>query len=144
MAFTAGLVADIGVLALAQVDGTAYQKMYQQLYAAPHELIAAETVRFGTNHFRIGGLILGDFGLHAQIVHAIISLSPAESEALQQSSVLGQTLRAVQDMTALLTQGDRERWECRRVGQSGRRGRVGRRRGIRRHRLVQALRGALD
>jgi HD-like signal output (HDOD) protein len=110
-AFTTGLVSDIGVLVLAQVDGPPYHKVYQQLQTAPKELLAAEKTRFGTDHYRVGGLTLRQFALDPQVVQAVLSLSELESSLPCSSSLLTRQLQMAHELSERLVQGDREQWD---------------------------------
>src|SRR5262249_49785333 len=73
-------------------------------------LLAAETTRFGTDHFRVGGLILREFQLDRHVVQAIVSLSNLDSSATQNSSSLAKNLRMAQELSDLLMCGDRDPW----------------------------------
>src|SRR5207244_5918990 len=99
--FTAGLLSEIGILALAQVEGPNYQRMYQELQARPTELIAAENERFGTDHLRVGGLILGDFGVDSEIVQAILSLNEPDSSPARAASPLARLVPAALELSGL-------------------------------------------
>jgi HD-like signal output (HDOD) protein len=69
-AYTAGLVADIGVLALAQVAGEEYVRLYLQ---HPHgaELVAVETATFGFNHAEFGSRLLDQWSLPDAVTAAV-------------------------------------------------------------------------
>ena len=61
-AYSAGLLADLGVLVLAQVDTNRYVKLYTQ---HPHgtTLQEAETSRYGFSHAALGGRLLSRWGI---------------------------------------------------------------------------------
>ncbi|MGQ9821003.1 MAG: HDOD domain-containing protein [Thermogutta sp.] len=61
-AYSAGLLADLGVLALAQVDTNRYVKIYTQ-HSHGTALIEAETSRYGFSHAALGGRLLSRWGI---------------------------------------------------------------------------------
>ena len=69
-AYAAGLVADVGILALAQAIGEKYVTLY---LSNPHgaELVAAETAMFGFNHAELGAKLLERWGLPEGVVSAV-------------------------------------------------------------------------
>src|SRR5262249_42794060 len=69
-AYAAGLVADLGVLALAQFSGAAYVTLYQKHPHGP-ELVAAENETLGFNHAEAGARLLGRWGLPESVVAAV-------------------------------------------------------------------------
>ena len=69
-AYAAGLVADIGILALAQVVGEPYVKLYLQHAHGP-ELVAVETHALGFNHAELGARLLERWGLPESVISAV-------------------------------------------------------------------------
>lgn len=69
-AYAAGLVADIGVLALAQVVGEPYVRLYLKHPHGP-ELVAVETHYLGFNHADFGARLLERWGLPAKVISAV-------------------------------------------------------------------------
>lgn len=69
-AYTAGLVADIGTLALAQVAGEDYVRLYLR---HPHgaELVAVESASFGFNHAEFGARLLDQWSLPDAVIAAV-------------------------------------------------------------------------
>src|SRR5262245_39486853 len=71
-AYAAGLVADIGVLALAQVVGEQYVAMYIKHAHGP-ELVAVEIQSLGFSHATVGARLLERWGLPESVVEAVAS-----------------------------------------------------------------------
>src|SRR5258708_4571668 len=71
-AYAAGLVADIGVLALAQVVGEQYVGMYLKHSHGP-ELVAVEVQSLGFSHAEAGARLLERWGLPESVVLAVAS-----------------------------------------------------------------------
>ncbi len=71
-AYAAGLVADIGVLALAQVVGEHYVGMYLKHAHGP-ELVAVEVQSLGFSHAEAGARLLERWGLPEAVVLAVAS-----------------------------------------------------------------------
>ncbi len=69
-AYAAGLVADLGVLALAQVVGENYVAMYLKHPHGP-ELVAVETQSLGFSHADVGARLLERWGLPESVVSAV-------------------------------------------------------------------------
>lgn len=69
-AYAAGLVADIGVLVLAQVVGERYIGMYMKHAHGP-ELVAVENQSLGFNHAEVGARLLERWGLPEAVVSAV-------------------------------------------------------------------------
>src|SRR5258708_28722167 len=69
-AYAAGLVADIGVLALAQVVGEPYVRLYLKHSHGP-ELVAVETHSLGFNHAELGSRLLERWGLPEAVISAV-------------------------------------------------------------------------
>ncbi len=69
-AYAAGLVADIGVLALAQVVGEPYVRLYLKHAHGP-ELVAVETHTLGFNHAELGARLLERWGLPGPVISAV-------------------------------------------------------------------------
>ncbi len=69
-AYAAGLVADIGVLALAQVVGEKYVAMYLKHSHGP-ELVAVEIQSLGFSHSEVGARLLERWGLPESVVVAV-------------------------------------------------------------------------
>jgi HD-like signal output (HDOD) protein len=69
-AYAAGLVADIGVLALAQVVGEQYVAMYLKHAHGP-ELVAVEIQTLGFSHAEAGARLLERWGLPETVVAAV-------------------------------------------------------------------------
>lgn len=76
-AYAAGLMADIGVLALAQVVGERYVAMYLKHPHGP-ELVAVETQSLGFSHAEVGARLLERWGLPEAVVSAAESHHDAE------------------------------------------------------------------
>lgn len=69
-AYAAGLVADIGVLALAQVAGEPYVRLYLKHSHGP-ELVAMEMHSLGFNHAELGARLLERWGLPEPVISAV-------------------------------------------------------------------------
>jgi HD-like signal output (HDOD) protein len=69
-AYAAGLVADLGVLALAQVVGEKYVAMYLKHPHGP-ELVAVEVQSLGFSHADVGARLLERWGLPESVVTAV-------------------------------------------------------------------------
>jgi HD-like signal output (HDOD) protein len=69
-AYAAGLVADLGVLALAQVVGEKYVEMYLKHPHGP-ELVTAEIQSLGFSHADVGSRLLDRWGLPESVVTAV-------------------------------------------------------------------------
>lgn len=68
VAFTAGLLHDIGKLALALGEGEAYTAIFRECEKNGTSLSAAEKTRFGFNHSEIGGRLLQRWGVPEEVV----------------------------------------------------------------------------
>ena len=71
VAYSAGLLADIGVLVLAQVHTDEYIAIYEQ-DPRPATLICQEEERFGFNHADLGAYLLGKWNLPEDLCHAVM------------------------------------------------------------------------
>jgi hypothetical protein len=69
-AYTAGLLADVGGLALAQVDGERYVKASLETAHGP-ELLQVEQAMFGFTHPQLGAALLTRWSLPERIIIAI-------------------------------------------------------------------------
>ena len=69
-AYAAGLVADIGVLALAQAVGEKYVEMYLKQPHGP-VLVAAEVELLGFSHAQVGARLLERWGLPESVLSAV-------------------------------------------------------------------------
>ncbi len=69
-AYAAGLVADIGVLALAQVVGEPYVTLFLQHSHGP-QLVEVEIQTFGFSHAEVGAKLLERWGLPESVVAAV-------------------------------------------------------------------------
>ncbi|MBI3861696.1 MAG: HDOD domain-containing protein [Planctomycetia bacterium] len=69
-AYSAGLVADLGILALAHALGEHYVQLYSQFVHGP-ELVAAEVGAIGFDHAELGARLLERWGLPAQVISAV-------------------------------------------------------------------------
>jgi HD-like signal output (HDOD) protein len=71
-AYSAGLLADVGVLALAQLHTGRYVSLYQQ---HPHgrELVEAEREQFGFDHGTLGSHLLARWSLPKKLTRAVFS-----------------------------------------------------------------------
>lgn len=67
VAFTAGLLHDVGKIALAAADGNAYEELLQQQGNFGPGLSEAEHARFGFNHGEVGALLLHRWGVPEEI-----------------------------------------------------------------------------
>lgn len=111
MSFTTGLLSDIGVLALAQAKGAIYCDLYGRLQHDTAQLIEQERIRFETDHIRIGGLLLAEFAMDSNIVHAIMSRSvAADSINSDQFGMLSVRLVLAHQLTEVLSHRERSRW----------------------------------
>jgi HD-like signal output (HDOD) protein/ActR/RegA family two-component response regulator len=84
-AFTAGLLHDVGLLALAMIDPENFEKVNSLsnechcLGSAPDDLSAAEEQLIGASHANLGGYLLSMWGLSHRIVEAVaLHHSPIE------------------------------------------------------------------
>jgi len=85
-AYAAGLVADIGVLALAQVVGEKYVAMYLKHSHGP-ELVAVETQSLGFSHAEVGARLLERWGLPESVVEAVAGHHDAASGGAMEIAV---------------------------------------------------------
>lgn len=69
-AYSAGLLADIGVLVFAQVETERYVAMYDEL-GHSRELVKAERRNFGFSHAVLGGVLLSRWNLPKQLTLAV-------------------------------------------------------------------------
>jgi len=79
-AYAAGLVADIGVLALAQVVGEPYVRLYLKHAHGP-ELVAVESHSLGFNHAELGARLLERWGLPDPVISAVAGHHLATSDS---------------------------------------------------------------
>ena len=68
IAFTAGLLHDIGKLALALAEGETYAAIFKECEKSGTSLSAAEKSRFGFNHSELGGRLLQRWGVPEEVV----------------------------------------------------------------------------
>jgi putative nucleotidyltransferase with HDIG domain len=68
VAFTAGLLHDIGKLALALAEGAPYGNMIRDCEQAGTSLSEAEKSKFGFNHTELGGRLLQRWGVPEEVV----------------------------------------------------------------------------
>jgi len=71
LAFTAGLLHDIGKIVLAAAEGPAYKALTEDLGDNGTALDAAEKNRFGFGHAEVGGCLLVRWGLPEEICMAV-------------------------------------------------------------------------
>lgn len=84
IAFTAGLLHDIGKLALALAEGEAYAAVFKECQRNGASLSAAEKSRFGFNHNEVGGRLLQRWGVPEEIVAPAVGHNePGKSGELQ-------------------------------------------------------------
>jgi len=72
VAFTAGLLHDIGKLVLASAEGSRYSLLQQEYNGFGTSLLHAEDAAFGVNHASLGGCLLARWKLPPNIATAII------------------------------------------------------------------------
>jgi putative nucleotidyltransferase with HDIG domain len=72
VAFTAGLLHDIGKLVLASVERSRYSRLQQECNGFGPSLLRAEDAAFGVNHASLGGCLLARWKLPPNIATAII------------------------------------------------------------------------
>jgi len=72
VAFTAGLLHDIGKLVLASVERSRYSRLQQESHSFGPSLLHAEDAAFGVNHASLGGCLLARWKLPPDIATAII------------------------------------------------------------------------
>jgi HD-like signal output (HDOD) protein len=78
-AYSAGLLADLGVLVLTQVETARYAPLYQQHVHGP-ELVAAEEEKFGAGHPQVGERLLRRWNLPEAITDAVAQHHDAHHE----------------------------------------------------------------
>ena len=71
VAYTAGLLHDIGKVVLDQYISAAYPMLYREFQSQTADLIAAETSILETDHTRVGGVLAESWSLPAVLVDAI-------------------------------------------------------------------------
>ena len=69
-AYSAGLLADVGVLAFAQVDTDAYVSLYSE-HDHGSQLAAAERRQFGFDHAALGARLLSRWNVPRDLTHAV-------------------------------------------------------------------------
>jgi HD-like signal output (HDOD) protein len=69
--YTAGLLHAIGQLALFQNAPEAYPKLIEEAHSAGADLLECESMRFGTDHRELSGLILAEWGLPEALQRAV-------------------------------------------------------------------------
>jgi HD-like signal output (HDOD) protein len=70
-AFTAGLLQDLGVLALQQAHSETYARIQQQGSSSKEELCQAESAALGYDHADVGAALASSWSLPDSIAHAI-------------------------------------------------------------------------
>jgi HD-like signal output (HDOD) protein len=80
-AYTAGLLADLGILLLAQAETQKYPQLYRSVPHGP-ELIAAERRQFGFSHAALGARLLQNWGFPAPLVEAALHHHEDRPQAL--------------------------------------------------------------
>jgi putative nucleotidyltransferase with HDIG domain len=73
LAFTAGLLHDIGKLVFASVEETAYAKLLAQAGTFGPALLRGEEVAFGATHAAVGARLLTRWGLPASVTQTILN-----------------------------------------------------------------------
>jgi putative nucleotidyltransferase with HDIG domain len=133
IAFTSGLLHDIGKLALALAEGEVYSNLFRECEKNASSLSAAEKERFGFNHSEVGGRLLQRWGVPQEIVlpalgHndpaqpgemqtyvAAINLASQLANRVEQKTVTGQfsALIGVKETMELLNLDDKQmlQWE---------------------------------
>jgi HD-like signal output (HDOD) protein len=95
-AYTAGLLADLGVLVLAEREGERYAPLYQSVAHGPN-LLAAERRAFGFDHAAVGARLLQRWGLPESLVAAVADhhADPAGAAPLQRTVRAGDLMADV-------------------------------------------------
>jgi putative nucleotidyltransferase with HDIG domain len=92
-ALTAGLLHDIGKVALMTEEAEAYKELHLECAATRRPLHKLEEEHFGTTHAEIGSHLLATWGLGSEVIHAVRMhhTSPADDES---DNILRQALYA--------------------------------------------------
>jgi putative nucleotidyltransferase with HDIG domain len=72
LAFTAGLLHDVGKLVLASVEGAAYERVLRENGGAGIALAKAEEIAFGASHAALGARLLARWGLPRDITLVVL------------------------------------------------------------------------
>ena len=70
-AFIAGLLHDVGKIALASEEGTSYGRLFRNLKGEGKSLCAAEKDHFGFDHSEVGSALLNRWGMPPEVVQAV-------------------------------------------------------------------------
>ncbi|MCA9063966.1 MAG: HDOD domain-containing protein, partial [Planctomycetaceae bacterium] len=74
--YTTNLLAGVGKLAFLRAEPEKYQQILKRSCEEEVSLIALESEILGLNHFKLSSVLLGQIGLPARCVSAILSLAP--------------------------------------------------------------------
>ena len=88
VAYTAGLLHDVGKIVLACAEGAAYGRLIREA-AGKSLLIQAETAQFGFDHAQVGGCVLARWQLPAEIVVPVVyHHCPEQAGAFQNQAAI--------------------------------------------------------
>lgn len=110
--FTAGLLCDVGELALAALFPQEYSRLHGK-YGNAIEQCAAEQASFGTDHRQLGATMLADWGLPDILVESCYHCERPEEAGFSEGSrvhLITTTLHFSRALARICVAGEKEQW----------------------------------
>ncbi|HEX5392408.1 MAG TPA: diguanylate cyclase [Rhodocyclaceae bacterium] len=111
--FTAGLLCDVGELALASLFPQEYSRIHGKYPANVLEQRAAEEAEFGTDHRQLGATMLADWGLPDILVQSCYHCEQPEEAGFTEGSrahLITTTLHFSRTLARICVAGEKEQW----------------------------------
>ncbi|MGE5489705.1 MAG: diguanylate cyclase [Actinomycetota bacterium] len=111
--FTAGLLCDVGELALAALFPQEYSPIHGKYSGNFLEQRAAEQAQFGTDHRQLGATMLADWGLPDILVESCYHAEQPEEAGFNEGSrvhLITTTLHFARTLARICVAGEKEQW----------------------------------